>query len=508
MADSLRTGKMIVECRGIALNTDWLGSLPKNDSLAALETAHKHLAAAAHSELTLPDLLLVHDACRPALAELTQRYTFQQKLAYDYEARLWRVVHDYLNVKIDCYLALSSQPVRKKEQKLLERCLLQALDSAALLAKWHYLRYQALPQGLWLKIHEFYQFSEKTILANGDISQMSRSLHCARYLQALMLDLLNHSNLLKSEIEMVNGWLAGWCLELVLEDSYNKKQHLFFVDFKEDRGARRIRSFEPVHGCRYWKTDAVAALVEEMHQHLEDGVLPAQFGKDMHISAALRLTDHLMSAWSRAGYRRQRRSENRAGVAKSALAEHGVSSVCQHVKNLGFSSMTHNPELGAVQQNKDEQWLIKNESQFGIGAEVYADSNRWLQPGILIALDYALNPDMTVIGVVRSIQQQSLQGRYVGIEVLSHTPSYVRLQRLLDASGSVMESIEPLSAIYLSRDEGRGLPATLVMPVYDFAQGDFYQLSTYELSHQVRLGHVIEQQDDWIRIAAIFAFAD
>jgi len=165
--------------------------------------------------------------------------------------------------------------------------------------------------------------------------------------------------------------------------------------------------------------------------------------------------------------------------------------------------MAHNHGNGVVQQNKDEQWLIKNESQYGIGAEVNADSNRWLQPGILIALDYALNPDMTVIGVVRSIQQQSLQGRYVGIEVLSHTPSYVRLQRLLDPGGSVMKGVEPLSALYLSRDDGRGLPATLIMSMLNFAQDDFYQLSTYELSHQVRLGHVIEQQDDWIRVAAI-----
>jgi len=503
MVDSLRTGKIIVECRGIALNTDWLGSLANNDSLTALETAHKHLVVA-HSELTLPDLLLVHTACRPALAELTQDYIYSQKLAYDYEARLWRVVHDYLKVEIDCYLTLNLQPVRKKEQKLLERCLLQALDSAALLAEWHYLSYQGLPKGLWLKIHEFYQFSEKAILANGGLSQMTRNLHSARYLQALMLDMLNHTSLLKTEIEMVNGWLAGWSLELVLDDSYNKKQHLFFVDFREDRGAHRIRSFEPVQGCRYWKTDAVVALVDEMHQHLQDGVLPAQFGKDMHISAALRLTDHLMSAWSRVGYR-QRRSEGRAGVAKSALAVHGISSVCQHVKNLAFSSMAHYPGLGVVQQNKDDGWLIKNESQFGIGAEVYADSNRWLQPGILIALNYALNPDMAVIGVVRSIQQQSMQGRYVGIEVLSHTPSHVRLQRLLDAGGSVMEGVEPLSALYLSRDDGRGLPATLLMLMFNFAQGDFYQLSTHELIHQVRLGHVIEQQDDWIRIAVIFA---
>jgi hypothetical protein len=500
MADSLNTGKTIVELNGNGLKTAWLNNLPKNDSLTALDTAYQYLAAA-QSELTLPDLLQVHDACRPALAELTQRYTYPQKLAYEYEARLWRVVHDYLNVKIDSYLALNSQPVRKTEQKLLERCLLQGLDSAALLAKWHYLRYQALPKGLWLKIHQFYQFSEKA--ANGGLSRMSRSLHDGRYLQALMLDMLNHSNLLKTEIEMVNGWLAGLSHELVLDDVYNEKQHLFFVDFREDRGARRIRGFEPVHGCRYWKTDAVVTLIDEMHHHLEDGVLPAQFGKDMHISAALRLTDHLMSAWSRIGYRRQRRSEDRAGVAKSALAVHGISSVCQHVKNLAFSSMAHNHGNGVVQQNKDEQWLIKNESQYGIGAEVNADSNRWLQPGILIALDYALNPDMTVIGVVRSIQQQSLQGRYVGIEVLSHTPSYVRLQRLLDPGGSVMKGVEPLSALYLSRDDGRGLPATLIMSMLNFAQDDFYQLSTYELSHQVRLGHVIEQQDDWIRVAAI-----
>ena len=502
MVNSLNTGKTIVELKGNGLKTAWLKNLPKNDSLAALETAYHHLAEM-QSAMSLSDLLLVHDACRPPLTELTQRYTYPQKLAYEYEARLWQVVHDYLNVKVDCYITVNSQPLDNVSYKLVERCLLQGLDSAAILAKWHYLRYQALPKGLWLKIHQLYQFSEKAILASGGLSQMSRSLHNGRYLQALMLDLLNHSNLLKSEIEMVNGWLAGWSLELVLDDSYNEKQHLFFVDFREDRGARRIRSFEPVHGCRYWNTDAVVALIDEMRQHLENGVEPAQFGKDLHISAALRLTDHLMSAWSRIGYRRQRRSEDRAGVIKSALAEHGISSVCQHVKNLAYGITAIVPMPGEIQQNQDEHWRIKNESQYGIGAEVNTDSNRWLQPGILIALDYALNPDMTVIGVVRSIQQQSLQGRYVGIEVLSHTPSYVRLQRLVDNSGTVMKGVETLSALYLSRDERRGLPATIIMAVLDFVQDSIYELSTYELSHLVRLGLVIEQQDDWIRVAAI-----
>ena len=502
MVNSLNTDKTIIDLRGNGLKTAWLKNLPKNDSLAALETAHHHLAEM-QSAISSSDLLLVHDACRPFLADLTQRYTYPQKLTYEYETRLWQVVRDYLNVKVDCYIAVNSQPLDNVDQKLVERCLLQGLDSAAILAKWHYLRYLELPKGLWLKIHQLYQFSEKLILANGKMAQMSRSLHNVRYLQALMLDVLNHNNLLKSEIEMVNGWLAGWSLELVLDDTY-EEQHLFFVDLNEDRGARRIRGSEPVvHGCRFWKTDAIVSLVDEMQHYLEDGVLPAQFGKDMHITAAMRLTQHLMTIWSRIGYRRQRRSEDRAGIIKSALAEHGISNVCQHVKNLTFSTTTIFSMFGEIEQNLEEQWLIKNESEYGIGAEVNADSNRWLQPGILIALDYALNPDMTVIGVVRSIQQQSLQGRYVGIEVLSHTPSYVRLQRLEGKSGKVMKGVETLSALYLSRDERRGLPATIIMAELDFIPDSIYELSAYELSHQVRLGHVIEQQDDWIRVAAI-----
>ena len=146
-------------------------------------------------------------------------------------------------------------------------------------------------------------------------------------------------------------------------------------------------------------------------------------------------------------------------------------------------------------------WIIENESNFGFGASANVDFNFWLKPGCLIALDYELNPDMTVVGVVRSMRQQAGREGYVGIEVLSHTPSYVRLQLLTD-NGGIMPEAKSFPALYLGKNDERSLPATLVMPVFGFVQKGLYELHTQQYSGQVRLRDVLEQQDDWVRAVA------
>ena len=82
-----------------------------------------------------------------------------------------------------------------------------------------------------------------------------------------------------------------------------------------------------------------------------------------------------------------------------------------------------------------EKWHIENESFFGFGALVNADLNLWLRPGRLIALEDQYNPDMTPVGVVRSIRQMDGNQRYVGVQVLSHTPTCVRMRTLADPGG-------------------------------------------------------------------------
>ena len=104
--------------------------------------------------------------------------------------------------------------------------------------------------------------------------------------------------------------------------------------------------------------------------------------------------------------------------------------------------------------------------------------------------------------------------RHVGIEVLCHTPSYVRLRSLPhDAreEGFLPTDVflaitlnthgpAPFPALYLTKDEERDLPSTLLLPRVEFIAGGVFELRTDQHHSQVRLGRVIEQKDDWVRV--------
>jgi hypothetical protein len=65
----------------------------------------------------------------------------------------------------------------------------------------------------------------------------------------------------------------------------------------------------------------------------------------------------------------------------------------------------------------------------------------------------------------------------------------------LEASGA-----EPFPALYLAKDDDRDQPATLVMPSFQFVESGVYQLRVQQHTYLVRLGDVIEQQYDWLRV--------
>lgn len=462
------------------------------DSFAALRSAADQLSTG--EPLIQAELIALERSCRPHLDGLITRYIEAQKSGLEYEEQLWLTVYRYLRQLTNAFASSLWQPAPTIDYALSSKVLLENLDSLALFAKWHYLRYRPLPQNFWLQMHAAYRQSEH--INNTD--QTESPGFQARYLQALMLDSLNHSNMLKSEIGQVDSWLKTWCQNLLLDKECDENRHLFFVDLQADRGAQRIRELTPKASYRYWHVDTMTTALEGMRLQLEKGVLPQVFAKNTPLPSALRVVGYLLTEWSREDYKRQRRAEEREDVSKLAQVVHGILNVCQHVKNLMFVDIS----LPSAQDHFIENgWIIENESNFGFGALANVDSNFWLKPGCLIALDYQLNPDMTVVGVVRSIQQQAGHDGYVGIEVLSHTPNYVRLRQLTD-SGAIMPEAKPFPALYFGKVEERNLPATLVMPVFEFVQRGLYELHTQQYSRKVRLGGILEQQDDWVRVVA------
>lgn len=533
----------------VLLDTDWLDDLPRHDYLAAQDVVLGWLREFASDEnaldrRALQALFVVEQKCRENIETLTRQYVNAPTLPFEIDERIWQSVYNYYHVLDRAYQAfLDKYAGNLAQAPILEglpQLILNQFDSQRSAAKWRYLRYQSMTEGGWLRMHRLYQLAEflgctRTTLKRFPDQPDTTLMSC--YLQALMLDTLNHTSMLKTEIEMLASWLEKWCGGVMLDTEYLEARHLFFVNLEEDRGGRRIRHFQPSSSDRYWDTDKVVLQVERLSQYLRQSRMPEglHLAPDLRFSDGQLLTEHMLIEWSRAAYRRQRRGDERDEVTKDAQVINGIINVCQHVKNVTYSRgrQFHHEELNihpvppagdeppripadeiVLSVTNAEKWTIQNESRYGFGALVNAGMNLWLRPGKLIALDYEWNPDIPVVGVIRSVKQRSGNKRQVGIEVLSHTPAYIRLKNLTQSSESkgflsqeafvaatlTVHGAIPFAGLYLPRDEEQDIAASLILPRLEFIAGGLFELRTDSYHCQVRLGRVIEQKDDWVRV--------
>lgn len=457
-------------------------SLP--DSMAALRAATAHLI---DTPTDAAVLLETEQKNRSHLLALKDYFVASEKLSFELEDQLWLVVYRYLK-----YLLLTADHVLKSAAKSQSDktgdVLMVKIDAMATMAFWHYVRYRPLPANFWLNMHQAYAFSEECHFQGGEGKLSPRM----RYLNALLLDSINRSNMKKSEIEHIDQWLLGCSREILLERQCNELKHLLFVDLTSHRSAQRLRDYETKENCRYWSMETIIAQLVDMRLQIEQGVVPAVFGKNIALPNAKRLLDQLSAEWSYQNYKRQRRSDEREGVAKLAQAVHGIMNVCQHIRNNAFNQMAA-PLKNLL--HAGNSWHIENESKFGFGALVNSGLNLWLKPGCLISLDYELNPDMVAVCVVRNIQQRQGTDCYAGIEVLSHTPAYVTLR----LAGDVVTTASP--ALYLPQDEERDLPPSLIMAVFDYVELGRYTLKMGNHTYDAQLDTLMEQQEDWVRVS-------
>lgn len=472
---------------------------------------------------------------RGNLMALVTQYVASPTLIAAAEEKLWQTVYDGYQALHAAYTVLlehhEASPAASTLPDAIPQILLNLVDTLRLTAQWHYLRYQAMPVGGWLRLHELYRQAEALGCAQKPLqrypNEPETSVMCC-YLEALLLDSLNHTSMLKAEIQLVANLLGHWCRRVTLEADYDKARHLFFVALDDDCGGRRLRQFRPSPSNRYWDTDCLVTEVERLLHYLKQDSLPDGFTLPPGTGYAdcRLLAEHMLAEWSRYDYLRQRRHEERSKVVNRAQVVHGILNICQHLKNV-FYSRRSRPQYHDLQSHPLSQetrkpskmsaasnpthWHIREESPHGLSALVDAGMNLWLRPGKLILLDYAMDPDLPALGIVRSIRQEDHAMRRVGIEIVSYTMSQVRL-KLLARPSQAQESLssdvflslaaegEPsFPALYLPADEEKNIPATLLLPNTECITGSIYALRTDTHYHKARLGRILERRDDWVR---------
>lgn len=469
--------------KGAALNLDWLQQLRSDTPAAALLAATeqiRHLDQGVRERMHW--LFAVDDALRPCALALVDRFAEARHLPTEEEHRSWEIGRTYHNVFAEALAALlhetTAPPIPAAEAPAI---IVRTLRHRGLSALWCHLCYTPLPEGWWLETHQIFAFAEREQISTSEVATaagLPPTHAAALYLQLLLLDTPNRTYMSRQQIVTLAQWLENQTDAIPIERTFDEESQVFYIKLDEDKGGRRIRNFEPTPGCRYLRT---SALISEIEIELEKAESGQMHGVDVELLRQLHVE------WSRTGYKRQRRADTRNEVQKRASVAHGIYAVCQEVHNQAMGS-THLSLEGEI-------WVIENESRNGFGALVSAELNSWLKIGRLLTLREEMNFGMSVVAVIRSLQQQEGGKVYVGAEVLNYMALYTQLQDWPAGSS------HPYPGIFLASDEERALPSSLLLPGIEYQPNVELQLKLDRRLRHARLGRLMEQKDDWCRVA-------
>lgn len=488
----------------------------------------------------------ISKSCNCHLSTLEKQYASIQKLAPKVDDQIWDSVNSYYRLlirayqsSIDKYIASPGGGGLQSQHAFI--LIAHAIDNMCNSARWYCMRYKNPPDEHWKTLHRLYQAAEKLNCTKVQIKFHNGTENTinSRYLRALMLNTINFSGMLKAEVACVDEWLNIWMKNVTISNSFDPDGHLFYVNLEEDFGARRIRHMEHTKACRYWGTDRIVDGIPVFRKLLSKGEKHIAFEivRTSEVDQYLKLLDHLHAEWSRDGYRRQRRREERIETVKAAYVSKGFHDAYRMTKDFYSASEQRKGYKSHSQESLEERlsrhsvvrsapslalpwlsgqkWLIQDQSVSGFGAIVADEVAKKLTIGKLLAMVDDENRDSIVIGVVRSIKNQLNGQHHIGIESIAHSPVPVSITEISSLqrkakSQAFVSGDDPFVMLEQgywglldpATPDMEGVKPSVIIAMADYMQGAVISISEPGRDKfKIKLGEVLEHKDDWVRVA-------
>lgn len=516
-----------------ATDLSWLKNLDRLEDVAAIEISTEKLKACLDNDNIraaerLNFVLSVDTENRHRAQKIRRQFVGYENMRPDLEEHTASVMYLYLRQIfiayrsfIDRFLDTNGDVIFSYNR--LPVILGRALESAYTMARWRYYRQQSVPDMTWPEIHDLYRILEQESLLDLTVPlyRDEPEVHlAASFVQACMLDSLGSSGLSKQQVERFAQLLQKLMPWSSINKHYNEHRHLFYIDLAGRLGARRIRMHEPRPDFRYWDTDPLTARIDTLIQTLGQG-LPHElenFGSDSDIMEAL---TQMQSEWSRVGYTRQRRSEERHKVAKHALASHGFRDVCNHLKDIAaalykapLAESEHSLDDKLINHNSlrtapmvlyrdmsREHWTISNESSNGYGVAFDSELPGTIKLGKLVGLAVGDEPGHLIIGCVKSISKPASRSNQLGIRIIGRRANWIQLRHVsLNNSSGTGEIHAKFPAIHLQEEHGLSDRPSLLLPRIEYLESGIYQLDLQNRPSIVQLIAPVEIKDDWVQV--------
>ncbi|MEO8417827.1 MAG: hypothetical protein ABI475_03795 [Methylophilaceae bacterium] len=532
-------------------NLDWLNTLNSIDDISAIQTINKKLTdlleeAAISDNARFKALLAIDEHCHPRVSKIAAQYVKVENLRSELETDIWETVYYYYRHLYNGYCKLVNDYTSPVGQVIfsfdyLPLILMRAIHAGFMMIKWRYFRQQAATEGIWLNLHRMYQIAEQESLTRVPVEIYPGTLKTnmeESFAQAWMLDNLSHNNMSKQDIEIAHNLLGKWFKGISISKSYEAERLLYFADLAQDKGGRRIRNLQPVTSCRYWETEPICARIQAVASALEEQQSLEKYGLEelQRYPGARNLLKQLYVEWSRKGYRRQRRQQDRKAVIKTATIAYGIENACLQVKqiindhpaNYGkFANDSRSLEDRIAAHSvaglapatlyvgvTGERWTLVDEGALGYGALVSQELEKGVRLGKLIAMVCEDSRQQVVLGIIRSIKPQPNSQRRIGIQIISRNAIWIQLSHVvakLDVpiaedefmmnSKGMTERLLAFSGLYIPPEAGLADYPSILIPRMEFQHNGIYQVIQMKEKTTIQLSSALEAKDDWARVA-------
>ncbi|MBL8519917.1 MAG: hypothetical protein JNK75_04530 [Betaproteobacteria bacterium] len=375
--------------------------------------------------------------------------------------------------------------------------------------KWCFYRHEPVKPTLWPDLHALYRFAERAGMATVALSLFEQERDqqttiLALYLRALLLEVLNTGSLTMPQIEIADGWLAEWCPEYALDETYAPRSHAMVVDLDAMAGLQLVTGSAPRAGFRYLRLDGLKAQIDAVKAQLRSGQpyhgrsTARHFAVEEHVAllgAAERLYTTILQASAS-------RIEERTPVSgRTADLVIGFKLSRQALTPPAAPSIAFSFDESAAPPLAEDasRWRLHDLSSKGIGLTVDRSTGEKTAVGEFIAIRVDGFQHWMAGVAVRKVTQRALGETLVGIELLSYRPLPVVLHRYNHPRDAEPDpNTAPVDAIYLPGRDPEGKADILALPAGDFGLKNVFKLSTRDTNFRVRINRVLRKGRDWI----------
>lgn len=529
----------------------WLDSLAEMDDLAALRFSTQQLSQIIAQESVdtqqLLDLIIeIEELNFARLEKLASQFVSIENMKPELELSISETCYNYCRQSYICHLKIIEKVINPSKFKLENNMPLQILARAIYIAitmmKWRMFVQASPPTKMWLQIYMLYRIAAQQALLNIPVElfkQTPSTTLSAYFVQLCMLGQLVQANMPKLHVETAVRLLSIWLTRAHISTKFTPEQYLFYIDCEKDAAAKRMRNFEPNEHCRFWELDELEKLISIAITTSDRGEIPQSLTnskidqpKKLHETLTI-----LYAEWTKNDYVRQRRKEPRHATSKTAKVNAGIANICTQVhqanrvssglrlsrdgKSFDDRLLAHTvlKQTGNLSTNSGtlDTWIVTDESSHGLGTRVNKYANILARPDKLIALMMDEDPSQVIIGMIRGVKPTHGNQLKVGVEIISHHPTWVQLSQVTN-NESFLDTMSEISAfnksasidiglfsgIYLPIEAGLAEISTLILPKMNYRPNTNYAVSIAGVPKRAVLGEVVESRDDWVKV--VFPF--